>query len=619
MRRVLVTALAAAAVAACAPTAGAAPSLTATGESQFPQRSFVLTLPGNTQARAGQISVSENGGRVAGLKVEPVNAARRTRLGIVLVVDTSRSMRGQPVTQAFEAAQAFARERTESQPLGLVTFNSDIEATLPLTTDPFAIQEGLASAPEAGGKTRLYDAGLEAVQLIRESNLPGGFIVMLSDGDDYGSESNLSALTAAARDAHVRVYTVGLDSPRFDPTALEQLATSAGGTYTEAGALSDLNAIYSTLSAELSNAYIVRYRSVAEPRVDVDVTANVRGVGSASTAYTTPALAINAPDASDGSGWSSSLAAVLVAVLLGGLVALMVVTFIRRSRKTARERVEEYVASRDADPAAEVSLSDRLASGTERSLSRAQWWQRFSEDVDIAGLALPASRLATNAFGIAVAVGLLLTAATGQAFLFAISVLAAPVIVTRVVRSRVRRQRRLFADQLADHLAVVGSTLRAGHSFPAALAAGLGDAPQPTRREFERVVADERLGAPLDESLEELARRMDSREVEQVALLALLQRESGADAAEMLDGVVTTIRERQGLQRTVRTLTAQGRLSRTILSLLPVVTFALLVAVNSEYVEPLWTSTIGVMLSVLAIAMVITGSLIIKRIAEFEI
>ena len=477
MRRVLVTALVAATAATCAPIAIAAPSLTETGEARFPERSFVLTLPGDAQARAGQVSVTENGGAVTGLKVEPVDAATRARLGIVLVVDTSRSMRGEPVVQAFEAAQAFARERNERQPLGLVTFNSDTTVALPLTTEAFAIQEGLASAPAAGGITRLYDAGLEAVELIRESDLPGGFIVMLSDGDDYGSDATLNAVAAAARDAHVRVYTVGLESPQFDPAALEELAASAGGTYTQAGSLSELNAIYSTLSAELSNAYIVRYRSVAAPRVDVEVTADVRGIGSASTAYTTPRLAVNAPDAADGSGWSSSLAGVLAALVLGGIVGFTVITVIRRSRRTPRERVEEYVAPREAEPGGEETLGDRLASTADRSLSRAAWWQRFSEDVDIAGLSWPASRLVTNSVGIAVAVGLLLVAATGQAVLFLLCVLAAPFVASRIVRSRVRKQRRLFADQLADHLAVVGSTLRAGHSFAAAMAAGLNDAP----------------------------------------------------------------------------------------------------------------------------------------------
>ena len=619
MKKLISAALALAAIAALAPLAVAAPSLTPAGDATFPQRSFILTLPAGTEARASQINVSENGGPVRGLDVEAADAAQRSRLGVVLVVDASNSMRGEPLNQAFAAAREFATERNESQPLSLVTFNSETDVAMPLTTDAFVIQESLDKPPATRVETHLYDASLEAIDVIRESELPGGFVVVLSDGADFGSEASAPAVAAAARDAHVRVYTVGLNSPKFDPTSLTGLAESGGGTYAEAASPADLGTIYSRLSAELSNSYLVRYRSLAEPRANVAVTANVSGVGSASAAYTAPQLALSNPDGSDGSSWSSPVAVGIAVAVIATLFALSLVALVRRRRQTPRERVEEFVAARDADPETEASLTDRLASSTERSLAGSARWERFSESVDIAGIATSPASLLTNTVLGAVAAGLLLTAATGQVLIPILLVALAPFVLSAVIRSRVRRQRRLFSDQLADHLAVVGSTLRGGHSFAAALASGLEDAPQPTRREFERVISDEHLGAPLDEALEALARRMESRDVEQVALLALLQREAGADAAEMLDGVVESIRERQKLRRTVRTLTAQGRLSRTILSVLPVFTFAFLMSTNPDYVDPLLNTGIGRILIGVSVLMVIAGSLVIKRIVEFEI
>jgi tight adherence protein B len=165
----------------------------------------------------------------------------------------------------------------------------------------------------------------------------------------------------------------------------------------------------------------------------------------------------------------------------------------------------------------------------------------------------------------------------------------------------------------------VGGALRAGHSLPAAFATVLDEAPEPARREFARAVADERLGAPLEDAMEALAQRMDSRDVEQIALLARLQREAGADSAEMLDQVVSTIRERQELQRTVRTLTAQGRLSRWILSALPVVVLIGLTIMSRDYVDPLYSTSTGKALLVLGALMVTAGSLVIKRIVNFKI
>src|SRR5205823_3491306 len=84
---------------------------------------------------------------------------------------------------------------------------------------------------------------------------------------------------------------------------------------------------------------------------------------------------------------------------------------------------------------------------------------------------------------------------------------------------RPARQRRLFAEQLPDNLQVLASALRAGHSFIGALSVVVNDAPEPAKSEFQRVVADEQLGVPIDEALHVVVERMASRELEQVALV----------------------------------------------------------------------------------------------------
>jgi tight adherence protein B len=98
-----------------------------------------------------------------------------------------------------------------------------------------------------------------------------------------------------------------------------------------------------------------------------------------------------------------------------------------------------------------------------------------------------------------------------------------------------------------------------------------------------------------------------------------MQREAGANAAEMLDRVVETIRERQELKRTVRTLTAQGRLSRWVLTILPLAVLLFLTLTNRTYVDPLYSTGLGNVLLGAAVVMVVLGSLVIKRIVEFRI
>ena len=96
------------------------------------------------------------------------------------------------------------------------------------------------------------------------------------------------------------------------------------------------------------------------------------------------------------------------------------------------------------------------------------------------------------------------------------------------------------------------------------------EAPEPSKREFARVVTDEQLGIPLDEALEVTAKRMQNPDMDQVAVLALVQREAGGNTAEVLDQVIANIRARMDLRRLVTVLTAQGKFSSWIIAAVPV-------------------------------------------------
>jgi tight adherence protein B len=187
------------------------------------------------------------------------------------------------------------------------------------------------------------------------------------------------------------------------------------------------------------------------------------------------------------------------------------------------------------------------------------------------------------------------------------------------IQRKVEQQRKLFQDQLADNLQVIASAMRAGQSFTGALSVAVSDAPQPTRREFERVVADERLGVPLDQGLSVVARRMRNRDLEQIELVAMLQRQTGGNMAEVLDQAAETIRERADLRRMVKTLTAQGRMSRWVVTALPPGLVLMITAINPGYIRPLFATGAGHAVLVVSAVMVVCGSLVIKRIVNIEV
>jgi tight adherence protein B len=621
MRRAALTvAVSALALLAFAGQAWADISMSATGNAKFPRRSYVVTLPESTRLLPDQVTVTENGLTVDGLRTAPVGASRRSKLGVILAVDSSSSMRGEAFAGALEAARAFARERNPQQPLALVTFGTESNVLQRFTTLDDEIQGALDDPGATGGGTHMYDAALRSIGLIRDAHLQGGFLVVLSDGTDHGSSATSDQVVAAARAAHVRIYTVGLESSAFDPDALSSLAENGGGRYSQATSAGELQEIYRALGAELSNAHVVTYRSLASPGREVKVRVDVAGLGSATDSYTSPELNLNtAPaDAKDsGPNWSGPGARLIIVIVVVSLLALAVLLVLETRRKKPRDRVAEFVSETEEDKSLGATITGRIATGAERSISNASAWQGLGASLDVAGIEYTAGQVVLGTAIGAISLALLLGSIAGPVGL--LPLVLVPFGVWQFIQQRMKRERRLFGDQLADHLAVVGGSLRVGHSLTGALNAALDEAPDPARREFARAVADERLGMPLEDALELVSDRMDNREVEHISLLAKLQREAGADAGEMVDQVVSTVRERQELRRMVRTLTAQGRFSQIVLTLMPIGSLLFLTVAYNDYVAPLYHTSAGHIVLGLAAVLLLCGALAIRKIVTFKV
>jgi tight adherence protein B len=245
-------------------------------------------------------------------------------------------------------------------------------------------------------------------------------------------------------------------------------------------------------------------------------------------------------------------------------------------------------------------------------------WGRFLDELELAGITWSPQRIVLFTFiGTFIAIWFL-QIISGSAIVAMLG-LAIPFVVRALIRRKVARKRQQFSEQLPDNLQVLSSALRAGHSFIGALSVVVEDAPEPSRSEFRRVIADEQLGVPLEDALHVVVERMESRELEQVALVAAVQRSSGGNTAEVLDRVTETIRERFELRRTVKTLTAQGRLSRWVVSILPVFLLLVITLINPHYMHALYGSGGGRVALVVAALMVTAGSLVIKRIVNIKV
>jgi tight adherence protein B len=182
----------------------------------------------------------------------------------------------------------------------------------------------------------------------------------------------------------------------------------------------------------------------------------------------------------------------------------------------------------------------------------------------------------------------------------------------------VRRQAE-FAAQLPEVLGMISASLKAGYSLLQAVDMVAQECGPPMSEEFQRALSDARLGLPVEDALEKMSRRVGSTSFEWMLLAIKVQREVGGNLAEVLGTLAKTIREREGLRRQIKVLTAEGRLSAAILLGLPVFVTVALYFLNPGYIALLVNSAAGLVMSGIALALMGIGTFWLYRIVQIEV
>lgn len=193
------------------------------------------------------------------------------------------------------------------------------------------------------------------------------------------------------------------------------------------------------------------------------------------------------------------------------------------------------------------------------------------------------------------------------------------LLTTAFLRHKIRKRAEAFGAQLPDSLQLLSGGLRAGFALNHAIGSIVREGTEPSASEFGRVLAEVRLGAELEDALEGLAVRMDSDDLRLVLMAIRTSREVGGNLAEILDTTVATMRERVQLRGQVRVLSAEGRISAKVLVALPILMTLYLKLTRGDYLRPMYTTSTGVILSIIGVVLAVTGSLWLKKLTKIEV
>lgn len=186
---------------------------------------------------------------------------------------------------------------------------------------------------------------------------------------------------------------------------------------------------------------------------------------------------------------------------------------------------------------------------------------------------------------------------------------------------QLKRQRRLakLNAQLPDALDLLSRALRAGHAFTAGIKMAGDELPEPMAGELRTVHDEINYGVSLQQALHHLSERVPLTDLRYFTVAVLIQRESGGNLTEILMGLSHLLRERAHLLAKVRVLSAEGRLSAWILTLLPFAMAGILQWFNPEFISVLWTDPIGISMVKSLLFMMLIGGLIMRKIVRIHV
>jgi tight adherence protein B len=597
--------------------------------SEFPNVAVTVSTGTDTTLGTTDVSVVENGSQ---LEVSSVESLRATGgdVDVVLVIDTSSSMVGEPITSAVTAAREFMEGLPNNFHVGLVTFADTANVVVPITTDRTELL-GALDGLEAGGSSVVNQALKTAAGMF--SGDAQRNIVLLTDGREglTGSTISLRSAVASVKKSVASVFGVGLESPDFDGDTLERIAELSGGNYSAAAA-TDLSQIYEDLSKALSNQFVVTYRSTADRNTEVELAVET-AAGTDSVLFLSPRPepnlnpGPNRPEPADPlleGAWGLALVLVLFFGACFGVLTMLLNAF-------SRNRREQELARRISAPAGMAAVEDDEQDGLvawmptsivevgARVAEAAGWTEKLDNKLERAAVNVKPGEFIGGALAASV-VGFFLGAVLFRNWVLALALMATAALLPPLMLSlSANRRKSKLQEQLPDILSVLASSLRAGHSFLQALDMVAKEVGEPASEEFSRLVTEVRLGRSATDALNAMAERIDSDDMKWAVLAVNIQRDVGGNLAELLDNVANTIREREAIRRQVKVLSAEGRLSIAILTGLPILIAAYIFVVNNEYLSLLWTTQIGLVLTGVAITLLVCGLMWMRKVVRIDV
>jgi len=181
------------------------------------------------------------------------------------------------------------------------------------------------------------------------------------------------------------------------------------------------------------------------------------------------------------------------------------------------------------------------------------------------------------------------------------------------------RRKKKINEALPDGLALIAGAMRAGSTFTTAIQALVEEQDGPLGQEFSLLLREQRVGARMEEALDNLAERVQTEEMDLFVSAAMIAQEVGGNLSEILQRLSETIRRKLEMEGKIKALTAQGVLQGRVVTALPFMIMLALFFVEPEATRPLFSSILGWGFLAVILILQIAGGLMIRKIVRIEV
>ena len=585
--------------------------------------------------------VLENESAVKDFQVKKVGEISEP-IGIVLVLDTSGSMKGKPIDDAIKAAVTFVEEMRGIDRIAVVGFADEVRVYSNFTSDKEQLKSSINNLL-ASGETSLFDGIQTGLGLFSSMNyLKHKYIIVLSDGADTISKSSVNDVIFNSKAKDVIIYSIALLSGEFNPDDIKNISESTGGELLQTADSNDLANLYSNISEKIRNQYKLSYRSLFpnEKIFNLQIFVEESEIkDSINITYENPFNPVGGSTVLSNTQDSQSIANIMIKdiwwikLIIYVLIFISVTLFIYigsnimiPNKQEGKKGTNLYLYNiSDSNFLSEPKVTKNKSSKSKkfsnfilRIFAKRGFADLFEQRLRRAGMSISGSKFVAIHI-ISVVIVTLCVFFLTKNFLITLAAILFVILVPFLALSFKTGQRiKKFNEQLPDTLQLIEGALKAGYSLNQSLGMVINETKPPISDEFRTTMNEIRMGLLEKDALENMAKRINSELFNWVVLAVNIQRDVGGNLAEIMDIIANTIREKDRVLRQIKALTAEGKLSAYVLIGLPIILGVVLSVLNREYISVLFTTKIGLLMLFLAAGLMIAGILWIMRIIKID-